>query len=84
LLGGLGNTIQWLGEQLGGLIDKALKFIGLKDEVQSVNSSAAVSRMWDRATGNVSQEQTNTFYVQSANEASSILNNNGAFFSAYD
>lgn len=84
LLGGMGNTIQWLGKQLGGLIDKALKFIGLKDEVESVNSSSAVSRMWDRATGNVSQEQTNTFYVQSANEASSILNNNGAFFSAYD
>lgn len=50
LLGGLGETIQWLAGGLSGLIDKALQFIGMKGQIEGVNSS--ITQKWaDRAMG---------------------------------
>lgn len=50
LLGGLGETIQWLADGLGGLIDKAAQFIGMKGQIDGVNSS--ITQKWaDRAMG---------------------------------
>lgn len=44
LLGGLGETIQWIANGLSGLIDKALQFIGMKGQIESVNSS--ITEKW--------------------------------------
>lgn len=50
LLGGLGDTIQWIAGGLAGLIDKAAQFIGMKGQIESVNSS--ITQKWaDRAMG---------------------------------
>ena len=50
LLGGLGETIQWIAGGLSGLIDKALQFIGLKGQIEGVNSS--ITQKWaERAMG---------------------------------
>ena len=50
LLGGLGETIQWIAGGLAGLIDKALQFIGMKGQIEGVNSS--ITQKWaDRAMG---------------------------------
>ena len=50
LLGGLGETIQWIADGLSGLIDKALQFIGMKGQIEGVNSS--ITQKWaDRAMG---------------------------------
>lgn len=50
LLGGLGETIQWLADGLAGLIDKAAQFIGMKGQIDGVNSS--ITQKWaDRAMG---------------------------------
>jgi hypothetical protein len=39
LLGGLGETIQWLAGGLSSLIDKAAQFIGMKGQIASTNES---------------------------------------------
>lgn len=50
LLGGLGETIQWLAGGLAGLIDKAAQFIGMKGQIEGVNSS--ITQKWaERAMG---------------------------------
>jgi len=50
LLGDLGNTIQWLADGLAGLLDKAAQFIGMKGQIDGVNSS--ITQKWaDRAMG---------------------------------
>ena len=50
LLGGLGETIQWIAGGLAGLIDKAAQFIGMKGQIDGVNSS--ITQKWaDRAMG---------------------------------
>ena len=50
LLGDLGETIQWIAGGLAGLIDKAAQFIGMKGQIEGVNSS--ITQKWaDRAMG---------------------------------
>ena len=50
LLGDLGNTIQWLADGLAGLLDKAAQFIGMKGQIDGVNSS--ITQKWaDRSMG---------------------------------
>ena len=50
LLGELGETIQWIAGGLSGLIDKALQFIGMKGQIEGVNSS--ITQKWaERAMG---------------------------------
>ena len=50
LLGDLGETIQWIAGGLAGLIDKAAQFIGMKGQIDGVNSS--ITQKWaDRAMG---------------------------------
>lgn len=56
LLGGLGETIQWLANGLAGLIDKAAEFIGMKGQIDGVNSS--ITQKWaDRAMGGSTNTQ---------------------------
>ena len=39
LLGGLGETIQWLAGGLAGLIDKAAQFIGMRGAINVTNEA---------------------------------------------
>lgn len=56
LLGGLGETIQWIADGLAGLIDKAAQFIGMKGQIDGVNSS--ITQKWaDGAMGGSTNTQ---------------------------
>jgi len=65
LLGGLGETIQWLAGGLSSLIDKAAQFIGMKGQIASTNES--MMQGWlnrgggGGSTVNNSQTNYNTF-----------------------
>lgn len=81
LLGGLGDTIQWLADGLSGLIDKALQFIGMKGQVEGVNSS--ITQKWaDRAmSGNsVNNTQTNTFNLASDMQLAPAMQSTQTYF----
>lgn len=50
LLGGLGETIQWIAGGLSGLINKVAQFIGMKGQIDGANSS--ITQKWtDRVMG---------------------------------
>ena len=85
LLGGLGETIQWLAGGLAGLIDKAAQFIGMKGQIDGVNSS--ITQKWaDRAMANgstVNNSQTNYNTFTNPNQWGETNRANNTFF-AYD
>lgn len=81
LLGGLGETIQWIANGLSGLIDKALQFIGMKGEISGVNTS--ITQGWaDRAMAggsvNVTQNNEYTFTNPMQYGAAASTNNDWA------
>ena len=82
LLGGLGETIQWIAGGLSGLIDKALQFIGMKGQIEGVNSS--ITQKWaDRAMANgntVNNSQTNYNTFTNPNQWGATNEGNNAFF----
>ena len=84
LLGDLGNTIQWLADGLSGLIDKALQFIGMKGQIDGVNSS--ITQKWaDGAMSgnNVNNTQTNTFNLASDTQLAPAMQSTQTYF-AYE
>ena len=84
LLGGLGETIQWLADGLSGLIDKAAQFIGMKGQIDGVNSS--ITQKWaDGALGgnSVNNTQTNTFNLASDMQLAPAMQSTQTYF-AYD
>ena len=84
LLGGLGETIQWIADGLTGLIDKAAQFIGMKGQIDGVNSS--ITQKWaDGAmSGNsVNNTQTNTFNLASDMQLAPAMQSTQTYF-AYD
>ena len=84
LLGGLGETIQWLADGLAGLIDKAAQFIGMKGQIDGVNSS--ITQRWaDGAMGgnSVNNTQTNTFNLASDMQLAPAMQSTQTYF-AYD
>jgi phage-related protein len=81
LLGGLGETIQWIANGLSGLIDKALQFIGMKGEISGVNTS--ITQGWaDKAMAggsvNVTQNNEYTFTNPMQYGAAASTNNDWA------
>ena len=82
LLGGLGETIQWLAGGLAGLIDKAAQFIGMKGQIEGVNSS--ITQKWaDRAMANgstVNNSQTNYNTFTNPNQWGTTNEGNNVFF----
>lgn len=81
LLGGLGETIQWIAGGLSGLIDKAAQFIGMKGQIEGVNSS--ITQKWaDRAMGGstVNNSQTNYNTFTNPNQWGATNEGNSAFF----
>ena len=85
LLGGLGETIQWIAGGLSGLIDKAAQFIGMKGQIEGVNSS--ITQKWaDNAMGSgstVNNSQTNYNTFTNPNQWDVTNEGNNAFF-AYE
>lgn len=84
LLGGLGETIQWIADGLTGLIDKAAQFIGMKGRIDGVNSS--ITQKWaDGAMGgnSVNNTQTNTFNLASDMQLAPAMQSTQTYF-AYD
>ena len=84
LLGGLGETIQWIADGLTGLIDKAAQFIGMKGQIDGVNSS--ITQKWaDGAMGgnSVNNTQTNTFNLASDMQLAPAMQSTQTYF-AYD
>ena len=84
LLGDLGETIQWIAGGLAGLIDKAAQFIGMKGQIDGVNSS--ITQKWaDGAmSGNsVNNTQTNTFNLASDMQLAPAMQSTQTYF-AYD
>lgn len=84
LLGDLGETIQWIAGGLSGLIDKALQFIGMKGQIEGVNSS--ITEKWAaRAMGgnNVNNTQTNTFNLASDTQLAPAMQSTQTYF-AYE
>ena len=84
LLGDLGETIQWIAGGLAGLIDKAAQFIGMKGQIEGVNSS--ITQKWaDRAMGgnSVNNTQTNTFNLASDMQLAPAMQSTQTYF-AYD
>lgn len=85
LLGGLGETIQWIADGLTGLIDKAAQFIGMKGQIDGVNSS--ITQKWaDNAMGSgstVNNSQTNYNTFTNPNQWGATNEGNNAFF-AYE
>ena len=84
LLGGLGETIQWIADGLTGLIDKAAQFIGMKGQIDGVNSS--ITQRWaDGAMGgnSVNNTQTNTFNLASDMQLAPAMQSTQTYF-AYD
>lgn len=85
LLGGLGETIQWIAGGLSGLIDKAAQFIGMKGQIEDVNSS--ITQKWaDNAIGSgstVNNSQTNYNTFTNPNQWGATNEGNNAFF-AYE
>jgi phage-related protein len=85
LLGGLGDTIQWIANGLSGLIGKAAEFIGMKGQIEGVNSS--ITQKWaDRAMANgstVNNSQTNYNTFTNPNQWGATNEGNNAFF-AYE
>jgi len=81
LLGGLGETIQWLGNGLAGLIEQALEFIGMAPKIEGVNR-AVVQRIWDRGTGqnSVSQTQNNTYNLPAMQALPAAQKESNSFF----
>jgi phage-related protein len=78
LLGGLGETIQWLAGGLAGLIDKAAQFIGMKGQIEGVNSS--ITQKWaDRAMGGNTNNvtQNNSFTFTNPNQYAPVAQNLG-------
>lgn len=78
LLGGLGETIQWIAGGLSGLIDKALQFIGMKGQIEGVNSS--ITQKWaDRAMGGNTNTvtQNNSFTFTNPNQYAPVAQNLG-------
>lgn len=82
LLGGVGETIQWLANGLSGLIGKAAEFIGMKGQIEGVNSS--ITQKWaDRAMANgntVNNSQTNYNTFTNPNQWGATNEGNNAFF----
>ena len=85
LLGGLGETIQWIAGGLSGLIDKAAQFIGMRGQIEDVNSS--ITQKWaDNAMGSgstVNNSQTNYNTFTNPNQWDATNEGNNAFF-AYE
>lgn len=84
LLGDLGETIQWIAGGLAGLLDKAAQFIGMKGQIEGVNSS--ITQKWvDRAMGgnSVNNTQTNTFNLASDVQLAPAMQSTQTYF-AYD
>ena len=69
LLGEMGSIIQWCADLLGGLISKAMDFIGLKGQIGDINTDTT-NRLFDegRAGGNYTQSQYNSFNLSAANQ----------------
>lgn len=69
LLGEMGSIIQWCADLLGGLISKAMDFIGLKGQIGDINTDTT-NRLFDegRAGGNYTQSQYNNFNLSAANQ----------------
>jgi phage-related minor tail protein len=84
LLGGLGETIQWLAGGLAGLIDKAAQFIGMKGQIASTNESM-VQGWLNRGSGGstVNNSQTNYNTFTNPNQWGATNAGNNAFF-AYE
>ena len=61
LLGGLGETIQWLAGGLSSLIDKAAQFIGMKGQIASTNDSFIQGMMNRGRSNNVNNTQNNNY-----------------------
>lgn len=81
LLGGLGETIQWIAGGLSGLIDKAAKFIGMKGQIEDVNSS--ITQKWaDRAMGgnSVNNTQNNSYTFTNPNQYAPVAATNNQLF----
>ena len=85
LLGGLGETIQWLAGGLAGLIDKAAQFIGMKGQIASTNESM-VQGWLNRGGGGgstVNNSQTNYNTFTNPNQWGATNAGNSQFF-AYE
>lgn len=84
LLGGLGETIQWIAGGLAGLIDKAAQFIGMKGQIDGVNT--AVTQRWADAAiarstgGNSYNTQTNYNTFTSPDQWNATNAGNSQFF----
>ena len=81
-LGGLGSIIQTLAGGLSGLIDKAAQFIGMKGQIQGVNTDLT-QRIADAAIANgttVNNSQTNYNTFTDPNQWGATNAGNGQFF----
>ena len=81
LLGGLGETIQWIAGGLAGLIDKAAQFIGMKGQIASTNESMVQGWLNGGGGGStVNNSQTNYNTFTNPNQWSVTNDGNGQFF----
>ena len=84
LLGGLGETIQWIAGGLAGLIDKAAQFIGMKGQIASTNESMIQGWLNGGGGGStVNNSQTNYNTFTNPNQWGETNAGNNAFF-AYE
>jgi phage-related protein len=81
LLGEMGSIIQWCADLLGGLISKAMDFIGLKGQIGDINTDTT-NRLFDegRAGGNYTQSQYNNFNLSSANQLQPAMAGTNTWF----
>lgn len=59
LLGGLGETIQWLGDGLGGLLGKAAELLGYKGKLNGMNADITNKWMSQGSGGNTNTQNIN-------------------------
>lgn len=83
LLGGLGETIQWLAGGLSSLIDKAAQFIGMRGAINGTNEAMIQGWMNRGSGGTNNQTQNNTFNLTSDTQLAPAMQSTQTYF-AYD